>query len=49
MRLELGGFGEVEVVDFPGEDDHFEGFFGGGARGGDIDSTFCSSSTRDWF
>jgi hypothetical protein len=33
--LEFGGFGEVEVVDFHGGDDHCEGFFGGGAgRGG---------------
>ncbi len=32
--LELGDFGEVEVTDFHGGDDHFEGFFAGGADGG---------------
>src|SRR5258708_26176146 len=31
---EFGGFGEVEIVDFHGGNDHFEGFFGGGADGG---------------
>src|SRR6267154_25774 len=32
--LELGDFGEVEIVDFHGGDDHLEGFFAGGADGG---------------
>jgi hypothetical protein len=31
--LEFGDFGEVEVVDFHGGDDHLEGFFAGGANG----------------
>src|SRR5258708_7543860 len=29
----FGGFGEVEIMNFHGWDDHFEGFFGGGADG----------------
>jgi hypothetical protein len=32
VESEFGGFSEVEVVDFHGGDDHFEGFFGGGAQ-----------------
>src|SRR5271169_3067372 len=32
--LGLGDFGEVEIVDFHGGDDHFEGFFAGGADDG---------------
>ena len=48
-RLEFGDFGEVEIADLHGGDDHFEGFFAGGADGGaDMASTFCSISMRDW-
>jgi hypothetical protein len=34
IGLELGDFGEMEIVDFHGGDDHLEGFFAGGADGG---------------
>jgi hypothetical protein len=32
-QLEFGGFAEVKIADFHGRNDHFEGFFTGGAPG----------------